>query len=68
MDYCLGFDQTFYHSNDDSQAVHVFEAMDRNVGDERRKGIEQQHQSGGGDAGETFPDAYDSRQVSDLFY
>lgn len=42
--------------------VHVFDAMDRNAGDDRRKGPagEQQH---GGTESEHFSDAYDSRQV-----
>nr|XP_034195705.1 patronin isoform X15 [Osmia lignaria] len=42
--------------------VHVFDAMDRNAGDDRRKGPagEQQH---GGTESEHFSDAYDSRQA-----
>ncbi|XP_053979274.1 patronin isoform X2 [Hylaeus volcanicus] len=42
--------------------VHVFDAMDRNVGDDRRKGTagEQQHAAA---ESEHFSDAYDSRQA-----
>lgn len=42
--------------------VHDFDAMDRNAGDDRRKGPagEQQH---AGPESEHFSDAYDSRQV-----
>lgn len=42
--------------------VHVFDAMDRNVGDDRRKGpAGEQHHDGA--ESEHFSDAYDSRQV-----
>lgn len=46
-------------------AVHVFESMDRNMGDDRRP------KGGPGDHGVTdnehFSDAYDTRQVSNHF-
>lgn len=42
--------------------VHVFDAMDRNAGDDRRKGpAGEQHY--GATESEHFSDAYDSRQV-----
>ena len=46
-------------------AVHVFDAMDRNMGDDRRRGpgVGCDQQLGAGDS-EHFSDAYDTRQVS----
>ncbi|KAF7384038.1 hypothetical protein HZH68_014795 [Vespula germanica] len=58
------------------RVVHGFDDMDRNAGDDRRKGPagehhlqqqqQQQYQLAGGDA-EHFSDAYDSRQYA-LYY
>nr|XP_012147101.1 PREDICTED: patronin isoform X12 [Megachile rotundata] len=42
--------------------VHVFDAMDRNAGDDRRKGPAGEQQHGGAES-EHFSDAYDSRQA-----
>ena len=42
--------------------VHVFDAMDRNAGDDRRKGPAGEQHHGGAEF-EHFSDAYDSRQV-----
>ncbi|XP_076751761.1 calmodulin-regulated spectrin-associated protein patronin isoform X13 [Xylocopa sonorina] len=43
-------------------AVHVSDAMDRNAGDDRRKGSAGEQHHGGAEA-EHFSDAYDSRQA-----
>lgn len=41
-------------------AVHVFESMDRNMGDDRRRGPGDQQHAGDSDR---FSDTYETRQV-----
>ncbi|KAK0093368.1 hypothetical protein PV326_013669 [Microctonus aethiopoides] len=42
-------------------SVHVFESMDRNMGDDRRKSLGDQQHAAAGDS-EYFSDSYDTRQ------
>lgn len=48
-----------------NEVVHVFDKMDRNTADERRKGLGDYPAGGGGS--EHHPDSYDSRQVNQFY-